>query len=89
MFGELVTTKKQIPSSSCAKSAALPASNIAEIAVPFRGRTLKVAGDRTLMPGQLQSLMMKTSCLEMHLKHGCKVSVRIATILVLPILVHT
>jgi len=29
------------------KSAQLPASNIAEIAVPFRGRTLKVAGDRT------------------------------------------
>lgn len=29
------------------KSAALPASNIAAIEVPFRGRTLKVAGDRT------------------------------------------
>ena len=29
------------------KAAQLPASNIAEIAVPFRGRTLKVAGDRT------------------------------------------
>ncbi len=29
------------------KSAALPASNIAPIDVPFRGRTLKVAGDRT------------------------------------------
>lgn len=29
------------------KAAALPASTIAEIAVPFRGRTLKVAGDRT------------------------------------------
>ena len=29
------------------KSAALPASNIAPIEVPFRGRTLKVAGDRT------------------------------------------
>lgn len=29
------------------KTAQLPASNIAEIAVPFRGRTLKVAGDRT------------------------------------------
>ena len=29
------------------KSAALPASNIASIEVPFRGRTLKVAGDRT------------------------------------------
>jgi hypothetical protein len=29
------------------KAAALPASNIAPIDVPFRGRTLKVAGDRT------------------------------------------
>ena len=29
------------------KSAALPASNVNPIEVPFRGRTLKVAGDRT------------------------------------------
>lgn len=29
------------------KAAALPASNVASIEVPFRGRTLKVAGDRT------------------------------------------
>jgi hypothetical protein len=29
------------------KSAALPASNVAQIEVPFRGRILKVAGDRT------------------------------------------
>ena len=29
------------------KAAALPASNIAQIDVPFRGRILKVAGDRT------------------------------------------
>jgi len=29
------------------KSAALPASNLTTIAVPFRGRTLKIAGDRT------------------------------------------
>ena len=29
------------------KAAALPASNIAPIDVPFRGRILKVAGDRT------------------------------------------
>jgi len=29
------------------KSAALPASNIAPIEIPFRGRVLKVAGDRT------------------------------------------
>jgi len=30
-----------------AKGAALPASTIAEIVVPFRGRQLKIAGDRT------------------------------------------
>ena len=29
------------------KTAQLPASNITEIGIPFRGRTLKVAGDRT------------------------------------------
>ena len=29
------------------KTAALPASNIAPIEVPFRGRVLKIAGDRT------------------------------------------
>ena len=29
------------------KAAALPASNIAPISVPFRGRQLKIAGDRT------------------------------------------
>lgn len=29
------------------KSAALPASNLGVIEVPFRGRTVKIAGDRT------------------------------------------
>jgi hypothetical protein len=29
------------------KAAALPASTVSEIAIPFRGRTLKVAGDRS------------------------------------------
>ena len=32
------------------KSATLPASNIANVDVPFRGRILKVAGDRTFDP---------------------------------------
>lgn len=32
------------------KAAALPASNVASVDVPFRGRTLKVAGDRTFDP---------------------------------------
>ena len=33
-----------------AKAAALPAQNIAQIDVPFRGRIFKVAGDRTIEP---------------------------------------
>ena len=32
------------------KAANLPASNVASVDVPFRGRTLKVAGDRTFDP---------------------------------------
>ena len=32
------------------KPAALPGSNVTPIEVPFRGRTLKVAGDRTIEP---------------------------------------
>ena len=32
------------------KAAQLPASNVASIDVPFRGRILKVAGDRTFEP---------------------------------------
>ena len=32
------------------KSATLPASNVANVDVPFRGRILKVAGDRTFDP---------------------------------------
>lgn len=32
------------------KAAALPASNISSIDIPFRGRSLKVAGDRTIDP---------------------------------------
>ena len=32
------------------KSAALPASTISNIAIPFRGRNLKIAGDRTFEP---------------------------------------
>ena len=34
--------------SSCVRHASLPASNIANIDVPFRGRIFKVAGDRTI-----------------------------------------
>ena len=35
------------------KAAALPASNIAPITVPFRGRQLKIAGDRTFDEWQI------------------------------------
>jgi len=35
------------------KAAALPASNVAPVDVPFRGRILKVAGDRTFEPWTL------------------------------------
>jgi hypothetical protein len=38
------------------KSAALPASNLTTIAVPFRGRTLKIAGDRTFDTWQITVL---------------------------------
>lgn len=35
------------------KSSAIPASNISPIPVPFRGRTLQIAGDRTFDPWQV------------------------------------
>ena len=37
---------KELVSFMC-KSATLPASNVGVIEVPFRGRTVKIAGDRT------------------------------------------
>ena len=40
------TTDKDLVNILC-KSAALPASNLGVIEVPFRGRTVKIAGDRT------------------------------------------
>ena len=39
-------SKQELASFMC-KSAALPASNVGVIEVPFRGRTVKIAGDRT------------------------------------------
>ena len=35
------------------KGAALPASEISTVPVPFRGRTLQIAGDRTFQPWQV------------------------------------
>tara|TARA_Y100000004_G_C8950790_1_gene428425 strand:- start:106 stop:621 length:516 start_codon:yes stop_codon:yes gene_type:complete len=40
------SSKQELASFMC-KSAALPASNVGVIEVPFRGRTVKIAGDRT------------------------------------------
>tara|TARA_X000001036_G_scaffold254195_1_gene236665 strand:+ start:3050 stop:3613 length:564 start_codon:yes stop_codon:yes gene_type:complete len=40
------SAKQNLASYMC-KSAALPASNVGVIEVPFRGRTVKIAGDRT------------------------------------------
>ena len=45
-FPEQVGADQELVTFMC-KSAALPASNIAPISVPFRGRQLKIAGDRT------------------------------------------
>ena len=39
------------------KAAQLPASNIASIDVPFRGRSIKIAGDRTYADWTIQVLM--------------------------------
>ena len=43
------------------KAAALPASNIAQIDVPFRGRILKVLETEPSILGLQPSLMMRTS----------------------------
>ena len=48
-------------------AAAMPASNIAPIEVPFRGRTLKVAGDRTFDTWTVTIINDETSNSELHL----------------------
>ncbi len=45
-FPEQVGADQELVTFMC-KSAALPASNVGVIEVPFRGRTVKIAGDRT------------------------------------------
>ena len=53
------------------KAAQLPASNIAPILVPFRGRNLKIAGEIVhLILGQSLLLTMLILKLEQHLKDG-------------------
>ena len=54
------------------KAAQLPASNVASIDVPFRGRIFKVAGDRTLIPGPLQSSTITISLSVLQWSVGCK-----------------
>ena len=44
--GDFGATDKNLTNILC-KSAALPGSNLGVIEVPFRGRTVKIAGDRT------------------------------------------
>ena len=44
---KIVTAEANTDMRFLIKTAALPASNLTTIAVPFRGRTLKIAGDRT------------------------------------------
>ena len=51
------------------KGAQLPASNIAEVIVPFRGRQLKVAGE-DLTHGPLQSSMTVISNFAKHSRSG-------------------
>ena len=48
-FPSYVTADVDLASYMC-KSASLPASTIAPIPVPFRGRQLQIAGDRTFEP---------------------------------------
>ena len=44
--GDLGDADKELASFMC-KSANLPSSNVGVIEVPFRGRSVKIAGDRT------------------------------------------
>ena len=46
LFPETVDADQELVTFMC-KSAALPASNVGVIEVPFRGRTVKIDGDRT------------------------------------------
>ena len=48
-FPSYVTANVELASYMC-KATSMPASTIAPIAVPFRGRTLQVTGDRTFDP---------------------------------------
>ena len=49
-FPQLVITSDQASYSYMCKMASLPGSTIAPIEVPFRGRKLQIAGDRTFDP---------------------------------------
>ena len=41
------------------RAAQMPASTLGMIEVPYFGRKIKIAGDRTLLSGQLHASMMK------------------------------
>ena len=57
-------------SSFMIKAAQLPASIIAPVTVPFRGRQLQVAGDRTFEPWTITVSMILTSLFVTLWKHG-------------------
>ena len=67
------------------KAASLPASNVGVINVPFRGRQLKVSGDRVFADWQIQSSMTYPSVSARHSKSGLSVS-RTITMLWVPTL---
>ena len=52
------------------KAANLPASNVSAINIPFRGRNLKFAGDRTFDIWTITVIAMLTLASELHLKDG-------------------
>ena len=68
------------------KSAALPASNVAPIDVPFRGRIFKVAGDRTFDTWTITVINDTDFRLRTVLKSGCKEFLSMVMDLVSPIL---
>ena len=71
------------------KAAQLPASNIASIDVPFRGRIFKVAGDRTYDTWTVTVINDIDFKFAPQWKHGCSSSVSMAMDLVLLILLTT
>ena len=60
----------KVVSTSYAKQLALPASNVSPIEVPFRGRTLKVAGDRTFDTWTVTIINDEDFAIRTAMEHG-------------------